>query len=61
MLIEYEGDGHRERRQFRKDIGRTEEFIDAGWRVIRAMADDLRDPTRKLAIIRRALATRRRT
>lgn len=61
VLIEYEGDGHREQRQFRKDIGRTEDFIDAGWRVIRVMADDLRDPTRTLAIIRKALAERGRT
>lgn len=55
VLVEYEGDGHRETQQFRKDIGRVEDFQAAGWRVIRATGDDLIDPTRKIALIRRAL------
>jgi very-short-patch-repair endonuclease len=59
VLIDYEGDGHREKRQFRKDIGRVEDFTDHGWRVIRATGDDLNAPARKLAIIRRALDDRR--
>lgn len=41
VLGEYEGDGHRERKQFRKDIGRYEELQDLGWRVVRATADDV--------------------
>jgi very-short-patch-repair endonuclease len=59
VLIDYEGDVHRERKQFRKDIGRVEDFTDAGWRVIRATGDDLTSPMRKLGIIRRALDERR--
>jgi very-short-patch-repair endonuclease len=55
VLIEYEGDGHREKRQFRRDISRVEEFIAAGCRVIRATGDDERSPSRILRIIRRAL------
>ena len=59
VLVEYEGDGHRERGQFRRDISRVEEFVAAGWRVIRVTADDERNPTRVLAILTRALHERR--
>lgn len=55
VLVEYEGDGHRERTQFRKDIRRVEAFVADGWRVIRVTGDDERDPTHALAIIRKAL------
>lgn len=41
LLSEYEGDGHRERKQFRKDIGRYEELHELGWYVHRATADDV--------------------
>lgn len=42
VVLEYEGDGHREsKRQFRADIRRREMFEAAGWRVIRVTADDL--------------------
>ena len=60
VLVEYEGDGHRERAQFRKDISRVEEFVAAGWRVIRATAADERNPARVLTILRQALEDRRK-
>ncbi|WP_375400328.1 hypothetical protein [uncultured Amnibacterium sp.] len=41
VMLEYEGDGHRERQQFRADIERYELFRDAGWEVIRVSAADL--------------------
>lgn len=53
--VDYEGDGHRERKQFRRDIARRELFEDADWRVIRVTDDDLRDAGRDL--IRRVRAT----
>jgi very-short-patch-repair endonuclease len=60
VLVEYEGDGHRERGQFRRDISRVEEFVAAGWRVIRVTADDERNPSRLLAILTQALRDRRK-
>ena len=59
VLVEYEGDGHRERVQFRRDISRVEEFVAAGWRVIRVTADDERNPSRVLTILTQALYDRR--
>lgn len=56
VLIEYEGDGHRERKQFRRDITRVEELQDEGWHVIRVTEDDVREhPQSTVARIRRAL------
>lgn len=59
IVIEYEGDGHRERRQFRKDIHRYERLQELGWRVIRVTIEDLEQrPAETAARIRRALAQR---
>lgn len=52
VLLEYEGDGHREREQFRYDVDRYELLRDAGWTVLRVTADDLRGP-RAQSLIRR--------
>jgi hypothetical protein len=41
VALEYEGDHHREVKQFRKDIGRIERLIDEGWSVMKVSADDL--------------------
>ncbi|MFD1721062.1 DUF559 domain-containing protein [Amnibacterium endophyticum] len=41
VVLEYEGDGHRGQEQFRYDVRRYEDLADAGWRVLRATADDL--------------------
>ncbi len=59
VVVEYEGDGHRERRQFRKDVHRYERLQDLGWRVVRVTADDLEQrPAETVARIRKALAHR---
>ncbi|WP_431245274.1 endonuclease domain-containing protein [Leifsonia xyli] len=58
LVIEYEGDYHRViRDQWHKDIRRQSRLEDLGWRVIRATAADLADPTALLARVRRALFT----
>lgn len=41
LAFEYEGDGHRERRQWAADIRRREHFEAEGWRVVRVTGDDL--------------------
>ncbi len=55
VVLEYEGDGHRERGKFRKDIARYDRLQDLGWRVIRVTQEDLDHPADLLARIRRAL------
>ncbi|MDI2099537.1 hypothetical protein [Ruicaihuangia caeni] len=58
--IEYQSDLHRERAQFRRDIGRRERIEDEGWSVIYVSADDLRgSPRQTIDRIRRRLAGRR--
>ncbi|WP_281885723.1 hypothetical protein [Agromyces rhizosphaerae] len=39
--VEYEGDSHRERERFRRDIRRIERLQDAGWHMIRLTSDDV--------------------
>jgi very-short-patch-repair endonuclease len=41
VCLEYEGDHHRERGKFRRDIARVNAFQDAGWIVVRVTADDI--------------------
>lgn len=41
VCIEYEGDHHRERATFRRDIARVNAMQEAGWVVIRVTADDI--------------------
>jgi len=55
VVLEYEGDGHRERARFRKDISRYDRLQDLGWRVIRVTQEDLNHPADLLARVRRAL------
>lgn len=55
VVLEYEGDGHRETLQFRVDIDRYEQLRDAGWTVIRVTGDDLHG-ARAQALIRRVRA-----
>ncbi len=60
VLIEYQGDGHREKKQFRKDITRVERLQDERWHVIQVTEDDARDdPAATIARVRRALERRR--
>ncbi len=55
VALEYEGDGHRDRGTFRRDIWRYNAMREAGWTVIRVTADDLRDPDTMLRQVRAAL------
>lgn len=41
VLVEYEGDHHRERGRFRADITRFERYADAGWGAARTHAHDV--------------------
>jgi very-short-patch-repair endonuclease len=54
--IEYDGDHHRERHQFQRDVARLNRLRLLGWTVLRFTADDvLRHPDRVVDQVRRAL------
>ncbi|MFI6128009.1 endonuclease domain-containing protein [Micromonospora sp. NPDC051141] len=60
LAIEYDGDHHRERAHFRRDVARLNALRAAGWVVLRFTADDvLRRPDATVALVRQALAERR--
>ncbi|MEO8093483.1 MAG: DUF559 domain-containing protein [Pseudolysinimonas sp.] len=44
VILEYQGDYHRTRAQWRKDMTRRSRLEAAGWAVVELNADDLRDP-----------------
>jgi very-short-patch-repair endonuclease len=57
LAVEYEGDHHRDREQFRRDIGRVNALRMAGWAVLRLTADDvLRRPEKTVALVAAELA-----
>lgn len=57
--VEYQGDGHREKERFRRDITRRENIEDEGWTVVYVSADDiLRHPHQTAARIRSRLRAR---
>lgn len=56
LALEYEGDGHRSRAEWERDIERRELLADAGWRTIRITSMHLRDPRGLIERIRRHLA-----
>jgi hypothetical protein len=59
IAIEYEGDHHRERAQFRRDITRSNALREAGWILLRFTADDvLGNPARVLAQVAAAIRER---
>ncbi len=60
FLIEYQGDYHRERGQWRKDLTRRSRLESQGWYVMELNADDLKDPAELTQRIRTVLARRRR-
>jgi very-short-patch-repair endonuclease len=60
FLIEYQGDYHRERGQWRKDMTRRSRLEAQGWYVMELNADDLKDPAELTHRIRTVLARRRR-
>jgi Protein of unknown function (DUF559) len=57
--IEYEGDHHRDRATFRRDIARVNALTALGWVIIRVTADDIRHPEQLVRRIKAELATRR--
>ncbi|MFC7528637.1 DUF559 domain-containing protein [Actinoplanes sp. GCM10030250] len=50
LAVEYEGDHHRERDQYRRDVARTNALRSAGWTVLRFTADDLHERPRETAM-----------
>lgn len=57
LAVEYEGDHHRERDQYRRDVSRINRLRMAGWTVLRFTADDvLRNPQVTAAIVITELA-----
>jgi len=59
FAIEYEGDHHRDVRQFRRDIRRIEVLADLRWSVMKVSADDLFDrPEELVARVRQRLTAR---
>jgi hypothetical protein len=62
IAIEYEGDHHRERDTFRKDIARKRRLEEAGWLVLRFTVNDvLRTPAETARVITAAHARRSRS
>ncbi|MFC5381713.1 DUF559 domain-containing protein [Aquipuribacter nitratireducens] len=56
VVVEYDGDHHRDRRQWQADLGRRERLEAAGWRVVVLTGRDLvDDPRRVVARVRAAL------
>jgi hypothetical protein len=58
LIIEYQGDYHRTRAQWRKDMTRRSRLEAQGWYVMELNADDLGDPEELVARIRSVLARR---
>ncbi|MEU4563823.1 DUF559 domain-containing protein [Actinoplanes sp. NPDC023936] len=57
LAVEYEGDHHRDRDQFRRDLARVNALRLAGWTVLRFTADDVnRHPEKTAGIIAAELA-----
>lgn len=59
VILEYQGDYHRSRRQWRKDMTRRARLEAAGWYVMELNWDDLQNPDELVARIRSVLARRR--
>ncbi|WP_170153728.1 DUF559 domain-containing protein [Actinoplanes italicus] len=56
LVVEYDGDHHRDRQQFRRDVARLNAFRMAGWTVLRFTADDVfRNAERVAATVSAAL------
>ena len=60
VILEYQGDYHRTKAQWRKDMTRRSRLETAGWYVMEINADDLRDPVELVGRIRAAMATKAR-
>jgi very-short-patch-repair endonuclease len=53
LAIEYEGDGHRSRKEWERDIERRELLAEAGWRTVQVTSTHLRDPRGLVSRVRR--------
>lgn len=60
VVVEYQGDYHRGRNQWRKDMTRRSRLESRGWYVVELNADDLGDPVELVARLRRVLARQAR-
>ncbi|MEY2849319.1 MAG: hypothetical protein RI885_1986 [Actinomycetota bacterium] len=58
IAIEYQGDYHRDQKQWRADMTRISRLRAHGWTVIEVNADDLDDPAELVARIRLVIASR---
>jgi hypothetical protein len=59
VALEYQGDHHRDKKQFRKDIARLERLADEGWLVIQVSASELyANPQLIVERVARRLASR---
>lgn len=58
LIVEYDGSGHLDEAQRRRDAARLSALQEAGWLVIVLTADDLRRPGHLVARISRLLASR---
>lgn len=58
VVLEYDGGGHREKRQYFRDIYRLDDIMEERWRVIRVDNDLLNRPVTLFAKLRRALESR---
>lgn len=61
VILEYQGDYHRTRSQWRRDMTRRSRLEARGWRVMEVNADDLRDPAELIERIRALLSLARAT
>jgi hypothetical protein len=59
VTLEYQGDYHRTRSQWRSDMTRRSRLEAVGWRVVELNADDLRDAHELCGRVRRILDRRR--
>jgi len=57
-ILEYQGDYHRSRNQWRKDMSRRSRLEAQGWRIMELNADDLIDPAELVSRIRALLKRR---
>jgi very-short-patch-repair endonuclease len=56
LALEYEGDGHRSRAEWERDIERRELLAEVGWRTIQVTSMHMRDPRALVARVRRHLS-----
>lgn len=59
VIVEYDGAGHLDERQRRRDAERLNALHAAGWRVIVLTANDLKRPRQTVALVREALSSNR--